>query len=154
MKLNREQMYDLYKQVYEKLERKEMFIDDYITSVHQKLSRPGSNEASSSSTTQISMEEQTVRTFPIIENPRRKKILFLGVAVSKIGNRQTIPTDITVHAYRGWTKIEKMDILKKYPETKIKIEILQDGTNSFLKFELKPRDVFEQYKQMVKIYRE
>ena len=32
--------------------------------------------------------------------------------------------------------------------------ILQDGTNSFLNFERKPRDVFEQYKQLVKLCRE
>ena len=76
MKLNREQMYDLYKQVYEKLEHKEKFIEDYITSVHQKLSSLGSNEASSSSTTQVSKEEQMVRTFPIIETPGGKKYYF------------------------------------------------------------------------------
>ena len=36
----------------------------------------------------------------------------------------------------------------------MKTVILQDGTNSFLKFERKPRDVFEQYKQLVKLCRE
>ena len=82
MKLNREQMYDLYKQVYEKLEQKEKFIEDYITSLHQKLSSLGSNEASSSSTTQVSKEEQMVRTFPIIETPAGK-ILFWGVSLSE-----------------------------------------------------------------------
>ena len=76
MKLNREQMYDLYEQVYEKLEQKEKFIEHYITSVHQKLSSLGSNEASSSSTTQVSKEEQMVRTFPIIETPGGKKYYF------------------------------------------------------------------------------
>ena len=76
MKLNREQTSDLYKQVYEKLEQKEKNIEDYITSVHQKLSSLGSNEASSSSTTQISKEEQMVRAFPIIETPRRQEYYF------------------------------------------------------------------------------
>ena len=82
MKLNREQMYDLYKQVYEKLEHKEKFIEDYIDSVHQKLSCLGSNETSSSTTTQVSIEEQMVRTFPIIETPGGKK-LFRGEALSE-----------------------------------------------------------------------
>ena len=36
----------------------------------------------------------------------------------------------------------------------MKTLILQNGTNSFLKFERKPRDVFEQYKQLVKLCRE
>ena len=36
----------------------------------------------------------------------------------------------------------------------MKIVILQDGTNSFLKFERKPRDLFEQHKQLVKLCRE
>ena len=36
----------------------------------------------------------------------------------------------------------------------MKTVILHDGTNSFLKFERKPKDVFEQYKQLVKICRE
>ena len=62
-----------------------------------------------------------------------------------------MPTDITVHAYRGSTTIEKLELLKKYPDTKMKTIILQDGTNSFLKFERKPKDVFEQYKQLVKL---
>ena len=58
MKLNREQMYGLYKKIFEKLKHKEKFIEDYITSVHQKLSSLGSNGASSSSTTRVSKEEQ------------------------------------------------------------------------------------------------
>ena len=69
-------MYDLYKQVYEKLEQKEKFIEDYITSLHQKLSSLGNNEASSGSTTQVSIEEQMARRFPIIEAPRRQKYCF------------------------------------------------------------------------------
>ena len=83
MKLNREQMSDLYKQVYEKLEQKEKITEDYITSVHQKLSSLGSNEASSSSTTQISKEEQMARAFPIIETPPEARILFWVVALSE-----------------------------------------------------------------------
>ena len=148
MKLNREQMYDLYKQVYEKLEQTEKFIEDYITSVHQKLSSLGSNKASSSSTTQVSIEEQILRTFPIIENPSGGKNINLGSSI--IGNLETdktIPTDITFHAYRGSTTIEKLEMLKTYSETKLKTVFLQDATNSFLKFERKPRDVFEQYEQ-------
>ena len=102
MKLNREQMYDLYKLVYENLKQKEKFIEDYITSVHQKLSSLGSNEASSSSTTQVSMEEQMVGTFTIIKTPLRQKILFLGSSsIRKLETDKTTPTDITVHAYRG-----------------------------------------------------
>ena len=36
----------------------------------------------------------------------------------------------------------------------MKTVILQDGTNSLVKFERKPRDVLEQYKQLVKLCRE
>ena len=36
----------------------------------------------------------------------------------------------------------------------MKTVLLQDRTNSFLKFERKPRDVFEHYKQLVKLCRE
>ena len=36
----------------------------------------------------------------------------------------------------------------------MKTVILQDGTNSFFKFERKPKDVFEQYKQLVKLCRD
>ena len=42
----------------------------------------------------------------------------------------------------------KIGITETYP--KMKTVILQDGTNSFLKLERKPKDVFEQYKQLVK----
>ena len=155
MQLNREQIYDLYKQVYENLEQKEKFIEDYITSVHQKLSSLGSNESSSSSTTQVSKEEQMVRTFPIIETPTEAKNIILGSSIiGKLKTDKTIPTDTTFHAYRGSSTIEKLELMKKYPETKMKTVILQDGTNSFLKFERKPKDVFEQYKQLVKLCRE
>ena len=74
-------MQDLYKQVYEKIEQKETFIEDYITSVHQKLSSLGSNETSSSSTTQLSIEDQMLRTFSIKETPGG--VTFWGVALSK-----------------------------------------------------------------------
>ena len=74
--------------------------------------------------------------------------------IGKLETDKTIPTDITVHAYRGSTKIEKLELLKKCPETKMKTVILQDGTNSFLKFERKPKAVFEQYKQLFKLCRE
>ena len=36
----------------------------------------------------------------------------------------------------------------------MKTVILQDGTNGFLYFERKPKDVFEQYKQLVKLCRQ
>ena len=36
----------------------------------------------------------------------------------------------------------------------MKTVILQDGTNSFLSFERKLRDVFEQYKHLVRLLRE
>ena len=36
----------------------------------------------------------------------------------------------------------------------MKTVILQDGTNSFLSFERKLRDVFEQYKHLVRLFRE
>ena len=95
-----------------------------------------------------------VRTFPIRETPGGKKKCFGGSIIGKLETDKTIPTDITVHAYRCSTTKEKLELLKKYPETKMKTVILQDGTNSFLKFERKPRDVFEQYKQLVKLCQE
>ena len=36
----------------------------------------------------------------------------------------------------------------------MKTATLQDGTNSFLKFECNPKDVSEQYKKLVKLCRE
>ena len=78
MTLNREQTYDLCKQAYEKLEQIENFIDDYITYVHQKLSSLGSNGASSSSITQVSIEKQMVKTFSIIEIPPGGKNFYFG----------------------------------------------------------------------------
>ena len=74
--------------------------------------------------------------------------------IGKLESGNTIPTYITVHAYRSPTTIEKLELLNKYPETKLEAVILQDGTNRFLKFERKPRDVIEQYKQRVELCRE
>ena len=97
-----------------------------------------------------------VRTFPITETPppEAKNIIWGSSIIGKLETDKTIQTDITDHAYRGSTTIEKLELLKKYPETKMKTVILQDGTNSFLKFQQKPKDVFEQYKQLVKLCRE
>ena len=98
-------------QAYEKLEQIENFIDNYISYVHQKLSSLGSNGASSSSITQVSIEKQMVKTFPIIETPPPgDKNFILGSSI--IGNVEIdkiIPTDITVHEYRGSTTIEKLE---------------------------------------------
>ena len=74
--------------------------------------------------------------------------------IGKLETDRTIPTDITVHAHRGTTTIEKLEKLKKYFEAKMKTVILKDGTNSFLEFKRKPGDVFEQYKQPVNLCRE
>ena len=95
-------MYDFYKQVYEKLEQKEKYIEDYITSVHQNLSSLGSNEANG-------------KNVPNNRNPPEAKNIILGSSIiGKLETDKTIPTDIIVHAYRGST-IEKLEMLKKYP---------------------------------------
>ena len=93
--------------------------------------------------------------FPILETPLEAKKIILGSDIIGISETdKTSPTNITVHSYSSSTTKEKFEILKNYLETKMKTAILQDGTNSFLKFERKPRDVFEQCKQLVKLCRE
>ena len=45
-----------------------------------------------------------------------------------------MPQDIGIHAYRGSTTLEKMEVLKQYPETILKTVNLEDGTNAILTY--------------------
>ena len=58
----------------------------------------------------------------------------IGSSLVKIlMNYRSISEDVSVHAYRGSAKLEKMALMEQYPDLKMKIGLLQDGTNSILR---------------------
>ena len=58
----------------------------------------------------------------------------IGSSLVKIlMNHRSIPEVVSVHAYRGSATLEKMALMEQYPDLKMKIVLLQDGTNSILR---------------------
>ena len=101
-------MYDEYKQIQKKIRRERKNCRGLSYFCPKNLFRLGSNEASSTSTIQVLIEQQMVRTFLLNEKPPRQK-LFWGVASLKLGPDKTFPTNIAVYAYKSSTTLEKKE---------------------------------------------
>ena len=48
-------------------------------------------------------------------------------------NDRSILEDVSVHAYRGSTTVEKLAFMEQYPDRKMKTVVLQDRTKSILR---------------------
>ena len=84
--------------------------------------------------TGITETAKKVRPFQAFHIKEEQRNLVIGSSLVKnLVKDQTIPCDIGVHRYRGSTTVEKIKILKQYPETRMTSVVLQDGTNSILK---------------------
>ena len=115
-------MYNLYSQVFNKLEQKENLIENYI-----RQKNTGNQEEQPSS----NMGTVSTRNFPVYQLKETQKNLVIGSSlVSRIINDHSFPDDCTIHAYRGSTTKEKIAIVEKYTSKKLDTVILQDGTNA------------------------
>ena len=63
--------------------------------------------------------------------------------VAKLEIDATIPSNCSIHAYRGSTTKEKIKGLEKYNQKKIKTLILQDGTNKIFKNDKSADEIFQ-----------
>ena len=64
---------------------------------------------------------------------------------------KSIPQDVAIHGYRGSTTAEKLAVLEKYPDRKLKTVVLQDRTNSILKRKTSEvAELFGKYIELVK----
>ena len=134
MSLTKTQAWEIYKQLYENLDKKEKLIDNYVTMVYNKLSSEVSGVSTSLPTTRETkqVEPELVREYGLIDLPDNCTNLFLGSSIiTKLQTDNTIPSDIAIHPYRGSTTKEKLAIVEKYSKRKMRSVVLQDGTNSF-----------------------
>ena len=72
-------------------------------------------------------------------NEKTENLILGSSIIAKLENDPNIPEDSAVHAYRGSTTKDNINVLKKYNEREIKTLILQDGTNSVLKSDKKSK---------------
>ena len=96
---------------------------------------PSSNSQGPTKDPRGNIPERKVRDCqPISLKPEVKSLVIGSSLVKRIVNDNSIPTDIGIHAYPGSTTEEKHSVLTKYTEKQLKTVVIQDGTNSILKF--------------------
>ena len=123
-------------------------LSNYVTMVYNKVK--STSLPTTIETKQV--EPESVREYDLIDLQDNCTNLILGSSIiAKLQTDNTIPSDIAIHPYRRSTTKEKIAIVEKYSERKMHSVVLQDATNSFLKFDRKPADVFESFKKLVNI---
>ena len=140
-------MYNLYSQVFNKLEQKENLIENYI-----RQKNTGNQEEQPSS----NMGTVSTRNFPVYQLKETQKNLVIGSSlVSRLMNDHSFPDDCTIHAYRGSTTKEKIAIVEKYTSKKLDTVILQYGTNDLLKNgSASTENLFDDFNTLVEAIRE
>ena len=164
----KEVSYKLYVDLYKLYLEKEKFIKDVITPIsQQQLVVTKSNTAVDQGA--VSSDEELgehlkhqkglwiekVGTFPLCEFEEQEVNLLSGSSIrAKLQEDETIPIDIAVHGYRGSTTKEKIKIVEQYESKKLKTLILQDCTNSIVKFDKNCDEVMDDFLILVDRCRE
>ena len=78
-----------------------------------------------------------------------ENLVFGSSIIAKLENDRNIPNDCAIHAYRGSSTKEKINVLSKYEKRNQKTLILQDGTNSVLKSNKTSDELFADYVELV-----
>ena len=121
MSLTKAQTWEIYKQFYEKLDKKKL-IDNYVTMVYNKLSSEVSGHSTSLPTTieTKQVEPESVREYDLIDLPDNCTNLILGSSiVAKLQTDNSIPSDIAIQPYRGSKTKGKIAFVEKYSERKM-----------------------------------
>ena len=146
--LSKNDMYDLYLNISQKLEQKEKFIEDYI-----KLHVTSNNKITGDDNRAEKYNNGTVSSREFQPFPLKSSDQNLVIGSSIVGrliHDRNIPDDSTIHAFRGSTTKEKISTLKKYADKNLKTVIIQDGTNSILKEKhTEAEELFEGFIQLV-----
>ena len=147
--LSKADLYQIYVDLYKKNEEKDEVIKQYVITTSNFISKASTN--SQLVTSGRTIQAKKVREFKCFPIKDEQKNLVIGSSLVKnLVWDHTIPQDIEIHAYRGSTTLEKMAVLKQYPEKKLKTVILQDGTNAIVKnCENDVEEVFNNYIELV-----
>ena len=153
MELTKPNAYQLYLEVYRKMEEKDMFIQDVVMGLHQKLVSTESKldqPTSNAVPFENPVKTEKVRDMTLIPLKSETENLVFGSSIfAKLENDRNIPNDCAIHAYRGSTTKEKIIVLSKYEKRNLKTLILQDGTNSVLKSNKTSDELFAVYVELV-----
>ena len=154
MELTKPNAYQLYLEVYRKMEEKDKFIQDVVMGLHQKLVSTGSKLDQPKSSNAVVFENplrtEKVRDMTLIPlKSETENLVFGSSIIAKLENDRNIPNDCAIHAYRGSSTKEKINVVSKYEKRNLKTLILQDSTNSVLKSNKTSDDLFADYVELV-----
>ena len=154
MELTKPNAYQLYLEVYRKMEEKDKFIQDVVMGLHQKLvsteSKLDQSKSSNAVTFENPLKTEKVRDMTLIPlKSETENLVFGSSIIAKLENDRNIPNDCAIHAYRGSSTKEKINVLSKYEKRHLKTLILQDGTNSVLKSNKTSDELFADYVELV-----
>ena len=118
--------------LYKRNEEKDKVIKQYVITTSNFISKASTN--SQLETSGRTIQAKKVRELKCFTIKDEQKNLVIGSSLVKnFVWDHTIPQDIGIHAYRGSTTLEEMEVLKQYPEIKLKTVILHDGANTIAK---------------------
>ena len=154
MELTKPNAYQLYLEVYRKMEEKDKFIQDVVMGLHQKLvsteSKLDQPKSSNAVTFENPLRTEKVRDMTLIPlKSETENLVFGSSIIAKLENDRNIPIDCAIHAYRGSSTKEKINVLSKYEKRNLKTLILQDGTNLVLKSNKTSDELFADYVELV-----
>ena len=130
-KLSKAQLYETNVATYKKMEEKDDMIKKDVLTVSDYLTKSNPSQLTSH---QTSASYNRVRSFQAFDIREKTTNLVIGISLVKsLINDRSIPEDVSVHAYRGSTTLEKLALMEQYHDLKMKTVLLQDGTNSILR---------------------
>ena len=136
MELTKPNAYQLYLEVYRKMEEKDKFIQDVVMGLHQELvsteSKLDQPKSSNAVTFENPLRTEKVRDMTLIPLKSETENLVFGSSIfAKLENDLNIPNDCAIHAYRGSSTKEKINVLSKYEKRNLKTLILSTAPTRF-----------------------
>ena len=128
-------LYQIYVDMFEKVEEKDEIIKQYVVKTSDLLSGVGANKLMENRSTSSITAEQfatkvgPIQVFPVKEN--QKNIVIGSSIMINLIRDWPIPTDIGIHSYRGSTTPEKRELIKVYPEKNWKQYYFKKELNHF-----------------------
>ena len=113
MELTKPNAYQLYLEVYRKMEEKDKFVQDVVMGLHQKLvsteSKLDQPKSSNAVTFENPLKTEKVRDMTLIPSKSETENLVFGsIIFAKLENDRNIPNDCALHTYRGSMTKEKI----------------------------------------------
>ena len=98
------------------------------------------------------MHFKTVREILVSSVPEECKNLIVDSSITSRIKTETLPNNTIVHSYRGSTTDEKIRVLNRYLEQKIKCVTLQDGTNCILEQKIaSPDETINKFLELIEV---